>query len=160
MSGHHEHRDVGPTHHTTSVWAAACLAALQGGQARRAARSSKPQTPEPRPHSQKTALPDSRSQLGPQAVTTPPTVPNDGPACRVTVSQPAVGGQYYFPMTPHNFCVRKVQAQQCEVTTMQGLLRGDKLYNALQGPAFGMTDHAVQPVDTCTTGADSTIDLG
>jgi hypothetical protein len=63
-------------------------------------------------------------------------------------------------MTPHNFCVRKVQAQQCEVTTMQGLLRGDKLYNALQGPAFGMTDHAVQPVDTCTTGADSTIDLG
>jgi hypothetical protein len=62
MSGHHEHRDVGPTHHTTSVWAAACLAALQGGQARRAARSSKPQTPEPRPHSQKTALPDSRSQ--------------------------------------------------------------------------------------------------
>jgi hypothetical protein len=98
--------------------------------------------------------------LGPQTVTTPPTVPNDGPACRVTVSQPAVGGQYYFPMTPHNFCVRKVQAQQCEVTTMQGLLRGDKLYNALQGPAFGMTDHAVQPVDTCTTGADSTIDLG
>jgi hypothetical protein len=63
MSGHHEHRDVGPTHHTTSVWAAACLAALQGGQARRAARSSKPQTPEPRPHSQKTALPDSRSHL-------------------------------------------------------------------------------------------------
>ena len=98
--------------------------------------------------------------LGPQTVTTLPTVPTDGPACRVTVSQPAVGGQYYFPMQPYSFCVRKVQAEQCQVTTMQGLLRGDKLYNALQGPAFGMTDHEVQPVDTCTTGADSTIDLG
>jgi hypothetical protein len=43
---------------------------------------------------------------------------------------------------------------------MQGLLRGDKLYNALQGPAFGMTEHQVQAVDTCTTGADTTIDLG
>ena len=42
---------------------------------------------------------------------------------------------------------------------VQGVLRGDKLYNALQGPAFGMTEHAVEPVDTCTTGADTTIDL-
>jgi hypothetical protein len=98
--------------------------------------------------------------LGSQTVTTLPTVPADGPACRVTVSQPAVGGQYYFPMTPFSFCVRKVQAEQCEVNTMRGLLRGDKLYNALQGPAFGMTEHQVQAVDTCSTGADSTIDLG
>ena len=63
-------------------------------------------------------------------------------------------------MTPFSFCVRKVQAEQCEVNTMRGLLRGDKLYNALQGPAFGMTEHQVQAVDTCSTGADSTIDLG
>jgi hypothetical protein len=98
--------------------------------------------------------------LGPQTVTPLPTVPTDGPACKVTVSQPAAGGQYYFPVTPFSFCVRQVQPEQCEVNTMQGLLRGDKLYNALQGPAFGMTEHQVQAVDTCTTGADTTIDLG
>lgn len=97
--------------------------------------------------------------LGPEPVTPLPPVPTDGPACRVTVSQPAVGGSYYFAMQPHRFCVRRVEAAQCEVGTMQGLLRGDKLYNALQGPAFGMTEHAVEPVETCTTGADTTIDL-
>jgi hypothetical protein len=98
-------------------------------------------------------------ELGPQTVTPLPTVPTDGPACKVTVSQPAAGGQYYFPMTPFSFCVRQVQPEQCEVNTMQGLLRGDKLYNALQGPAFGMTEHQVQATDTCATGADTTIDL-
>ncbi|MFN9101280.1 MAG: hypothetical protein ACK5WT_00955, partial [Betaproteobacteria bacterium] len=97
--------------------------------------------------------------LGPEPVTPLPPVPTDGPACRVTVSQPAVGGSYFFAMQPHRFCVRRVEAAQCEVGTMQGLLRGDKLYNALQGPAFGMTEHAVEPVETCTTGADTTIDL-
>jgi hypothetical protein len=97
--------------------------------------------------------------LGLQTVTTLPTVPTDGPACRVTVSQAASGGQYYFPMTPYRFCVRKVQPEQCDVNTLQGLLRGDKLYNTLQGPAFGMTEHQVQATDTCATGADTTIDL-
>lgn len=96
---------------------------------------------------------------GPDPVTPLPPAPTDGPACRVTVSQPAVGGSYLFVMQPHKFCVRKVEPAQCEVGTMQGLLRGDKFYNALQGPAFGMHEHAVEPVDTCTTGADTTIDL-
>ena len=39
------------------------LAALQGGQATQSCTILKAQTPEPRPHSQKTALPDSRSHL-------------------------------------------------------------------------------------------------
>ena len=51
------------------------------------------------------------------------------------------------------------RAEQCDVNTLQGLLRGDKLYNTLQGPAFGMTEHQVQATDTCATGADTTIDL-
>jgi hypothetical protein len=97
--------------------------------------------------------------LGPDPATPLPPAPTDGPACRVTVSQPAAGGSYLFVMQPHRLCVRRVEAAQCEVGTMQGLLRGDKFYNALQGPAFGMTEHAVEPVDTCTTGADTTIDL-
>jgi hypothetical protein len=42
MRGQHEHRCVEPTPLSTPAWAPACLAALQGGQARRAARSSKP----------------------------------------------------------------------------------------------------------------------
>lgn len=97
--------------------------------------------------------------LGPDPVTPLPPAPTDGPACSVTVSQPAVGGSYYFAMQPHRFCVRRVEAAQCEVGTMQGLLRGHKLYNALQGPAFGMTEHAVEPVDTCTRGPGTTVDL-
>ncbi len=56
--------------------------------------------------------------------------------------------------------MRKVEPAQCEIQTMQGLLRGDKLYNALQGSAFGMIDHQVQAVDSRNTGADATIDLG
>ena len=40
--GQHEHRRVEPAHKSTTVCAAACLAALQGGQARRTAQSSKP----------------------------------------------------------------------------------------------------------------------
>jgi hypothetical protein len=63
-------------------------------------------------------------------------------------------------MKPFAFCMRKVEPAQCEIQTMQGLLWGDKLYNALQGSAFGMIDHQVQAVDSRNTGADATIDLG
>jgi hypothetical protein len=77
----------------------------------------------------------------------------------ITVSQPAIGGSYLFALQPYKFCARKVEPAQCDVGAMQSRLRGDKLYNALQGPAFGMHEHAVEPVDTCTTGADTTIDL-
>ncbi|MEN9417954.1 MAG: hypothetical protein RI988_1574 [Pseudomonadota bacterium] len=97
---------------------------------------------------------------GPATITTLPVQPDDGPACRVTVSQPLVGGSYLIPMQPFTFCVRRVQPAQCEVGTMQGLLRGDKLYNVLQGTAFRMTEHAVQATDSCGSGADATIDLG
>lgn len=97
--------------------------------------------------------------IGPDPVEPLPGQPTDGPACRVTVSQPAVGGSYYVAMKPFAFCVRRVEPAQCEEGTMRGLLRGDRLYNALQGPAFGMSEHAVQPVDTCTSGADAVVDL-
>ena len=43
MCGQQEHRRVEPTHQSATVWAAACLAALQGGQACRTARPSKPE---------------------------------------------------------------------------------------------------------------------
>ncbi len=97
--------------------------------------------------------------LGAEPLPPQPPTPTDGPACRVTVSQPAVGGSFFFVMQPHTFCLRRVQPTQCELGTMQGLLRGDRLYNTLQGPAFGMTEHTVVPTDTCTTGANTTIDL-
>ena len=41
MGGRHQNRCVKPAPQSTPVWATACLAALQGGQARRTARSSK-----------------------------------------------------------------------------------------------------------------------
>ena len=41
MGGRHQNRGVKPAPQSTPVWATACLAALQGGQARRTARSSK-----------------------------------------------------------------------------------------------------------------------
>ena len=40
--GQHEDRCVEPTPQSIPAWAPACLAALQGGQARRTARTSKP----------------------------------------------------------------------------------------------------------------------
>jgi len=99
--------------------------------------------------------------LGPDLVAPLPVEPTDGPACRVTVSQPAAGGLFLFPLEPYTFCVRKVEPAQCQVGTMQGVLRGDKLYNVLQGPTFGMTDHAVQVLDSCEgSGAQTTLDLG